>query len=187
MPKSFGAAWALKRHYESPRPVAMIRYMGVKGQSSDPEGPSYHPDGLPLEPGVVEVITAETAAPGGGHLGVGNPGEIAVYSWPGEPAIPASQTSPVRSMRAVDWLPYQRKTFNTPAFPGYVSGHSTFSRAAAEVIGAVSLVNPHQPSPLGRREGQAFRSEFLLSVSRERRRPIPPSCSDPPVLALLFS
>jgi hypothetical protein len=39
-------------------------------------------------------------------------------------------------MRAVDWLPYQRKTFNTPAFPGYVSGHSTFSRAAAEVLTA---------------------------------------------------
>lgn len=130
------AAWSLKRHYEGPRPITMIRYMGAKGQSSDPEGPSYHPEGLPLEPGVVEVISAETAAPGGRHRGVGTPGQIAVYSWPGEPAIPANQTSPVRWMRAVDWLPYQRKTFNTPAFPGYISGHSTFSRAAAEVLTA---------------------------------------------------
>ena len=32
------------------------------------------------------------------------------------------------------WFPYQRNTFVTPAFPGYVSGHSTFSRAAAEVL-----------------------------------------------------
>jgi PAP2 superfamily len=32
------------------------------------------------------------------------------------------------------WMPYQRPTFVTPAFPGYVSGHSTFSRAAAEVM-----------------------------------------------------
>jgi hypothetical protein len=32
------------------------------------------------------------------------------------------------------WVPYQRATFVTPAFPGYVSGHSTFSRAAAEVL-----------------------------------------------------
>jgi hypothetical protein len=31
-------------------------------------------------------------------------------------------------------MPYQRRTFVTPAFPGYVSGHSTFSRAAAEVL-----------------------------------------------------
>jgi hypothetical protein len=33
-------------------------------------------------------------------------------------------------------VPYQRKTFVTPAFAGYVSGHSTFSRAAAEVLTA---------------------------------------------------
>jgi membrane-associated phospholipid phosphatase len=31
-------------------------------------------------------------------------------------------------------VPYQRPTFVTPAFPGFVSGHSTFSRAAAEVL-----------------------------------------------------
>jgi hypothetical protein len=36
------------------------------------------------------------------------------------------------------WTPYQRPTFVTPAFPGYVSGHSTFSRAAAEVLTAAT-------------------------------------------------
>ena len=35
-------------------------------------------------------------------------------------------------------MPYQRSTFVTPAFPGYVSGHSTFSRAAAEVMAAIT-------------------------------------------------
>jgi hypothetical protein len=108
--------------------------MGDKGQSSNPSGPSYHPQGLPLEPGVVEVITAITAAPGGRHEGVGSTGEVVVFSWPGEPASPSTQQSPVRWIRALDWVPYQRSTFNTPAFPGYVSGHSTFSRAAAEVL-----------------------------------------------------
>jgi membrane-associated phospholipid phosphatase len=39
-------------------------------------------------------------------------------------------------IRAVDWVPYQLPTFVTPAFQGYVSGHSTFSRAAAEVMTA---------------------------------------------------
>jgi len=33
-----------------------------------------------------------------------------------------------------DWSPYQTITFVTPPFPEYVSGHSTFSRAAAEVL-----------------------------------------------------
>ena len=40
-------------------------------------------------------------------------------------------------MRAVDWVPYQLPTFVTPSFPGYVSGHSTFSRAGAEVLDRV--------------------------------------------------
>lgn len=33
-----------------------------------------------------------------------------------------------------NWLPYQPLTFITPPFPEYVSGHSTFSAAAAEVL-----------------------------------------------------
>ena len=33
-------------------------------------------------------------------------------------------------------MTYQKKTFVTPAFPGYISGHSTFSRAAAEAVTA---------------------------------------------------
>jgi hypothetical protein len=32
------------------------------------------------------------------------------------------------------WLPYQPMTFPTPPFPEHVSGHSTFSTAAAEVL-----------------------------------------------------
>lgn len=39
---------------------------------------------------------------------------------------------------ADNWLPYQRQTFVTPPFPGFVSGHSTFSRAAAEVLAGVT-------------------------------------------------
>ncbi len=39
---------------------------------------------------------------------------------------------------AENWLPYQRQTFVTPPFPGCVSGHSTFSRAAAEILTGVT-------------------------------------------------
>jgi len=35
---------------------------------------------------------------------------------------------------AEEWLPYQALTFVTPPFAEYVSGHSTFSRSAAEVL-----------------------------------------------------
>ena len=61
------AAWGVKGYYDSVRPISMIRYMGGLGQSSDPAGPAYHPDGLPLVPGLVEVVTAASSAPGERH------------------------------------------------------------------------------------------------------------------------
>jgi hypothetical protein len=115
----------------------MIRYMGSQGQSSDPKGPSYDPDGLPLEPGLVEVVTRASSARGERHASLaGHIGEIAIRAWAGFPEDPVTEASGVRWIRAVDWVPYQLPTFVTPAFAGYVSGHSTFSRAAAEVLTA---------------------------------------------------
>jgi hypothetical protein len=129
------AAWGLKGFYDSARPISMIRYMGGLGQSTDPAGPSYDPEGLPLVPGLVEVITAASSAPGERHANLAaHVGDIAVKSWLGFPKDPATQTSGVGWVRALDWVPYQRSTFVTPAFAGFVSGHSTFSRAAAEVM-----------------------------------------------------
>lgn len=131
------AAWGLKGYYDSVRPISMIRYMGGKGQSSDPDGPSYDPDGLPLVPGLIEVITESSSPPGHRHEDLaGHLGEIAVRAWRGNPEDPTAEASGVGWIRAVDWVPYQRPTFVTPAFAGYVSGHSTFSRAAAEVMTA---------------------------------------------------
>ena len=153
------AAWALKRYYSGPRPITMIRYLCSNGQSSNPsDTATYHPQGIPLVPDVVEVITEATTAPGGKHENIWDVayggtfsgsnyiGMIAVKSWPGEapgnpPAssgLPAVNQSTVRWMLGKDWLPFQRKTFNTPAFPGYISGHSTFSRAAAEVLALIT-------------------------------------------------
>ena len=39
-----------------------------------------------------------------------------------------------RTIRGEDWLPYQRANFVTPSFPEYLSGHSTFSAAAAMLL-----------------------------------------------------
>lgn len=131
------AAWGLKGHYDSVRPISMIRYMGGRGQSSDPSGPAYDPEGLPLVPGLIEVVTAESSAAGERHEALADHvGEVAIWAWRGFPADPATQTSGVGWIRAAEWVPYQRSTFVTPAFAGYVSGHSTFSRAAAEVLTA---------------------------------------------------
>ena len=43
----------------------------------------------------------------------------------------------VSTMPGEDWMPYQRPTNPTPSFPEFVSGHSTFSAAAATVLTAL--------------------------------------------------
>ena len=116
------AAWGAKGHFDSVRPISMIRYLGGLGQ-------------LPLVTGLIEVITNETAAPGQRHAALaGHEGEVAIRAWAGSPDDPKSQVAGVAWILAVDWVPYQAPTFVTPAFAGYFSGHSTFSRAAAEVL-----------------------------------------------------
>lgn len=131
------AAWGTKNHYDYSRPISMIRYMGGIGQSSDPNQPSFHEKGLPLEPGLVEVITADTAAPGERHAHLaGSEGEIAVWAWTGTPEDREQDIGGVDWILAIDWVPYQLPTFVTPSFAAYASGHSVFSRAAAEVMAA---------------------------------------------------
>jgi hypothetical protein len=113
------AAWGVKGHYDSPRPISMIRYLASEKR-------------LPLVPGLVEPITRASSAPGERHSRLADHvGEIAIRAW----RTPA-RGGGVGWMRAVAWVPYQLPTFVTPAFAGYVSGHSTFSRAAAEVLSA---------------------------------------------------
>ncbi len=143
------AAWGLKRETLGPRPITLVRWMAEHGQRSEPDAADYDPDGLPLEAGVVERITAESSAPGQRHHALRwHVGELAVKTWRGEPGDRANVTSGVGWVRAKEWMPYQRRTFVTPAFPGFVSGHSTFSRAAAEVLTGFTG-SPYFPGGLG--------------------------------------
>jgi hypothetical protein len=133
------AAWGLKGYYQGSRPISAVRYMADLGQSSQPELPHYHPHGLPLVPNLIELITPELTAPGKrfAHL-VGHEDEIAIRAWKGSPKNHESDFKGVGWITANTWVPYQRPTFVTPPFPGYVSGHSTFSRAGAEVMTAIT-------------------------------------------------
>ncbi|MDZ7847983.1 MAG: T9SS type A sorting domain-containing protein [Owenweeksia sp.] len=60
---------------------------------------------------------------------------------------------------AENWWPYQRPTFVTPPFAGYVSGHSTFSRAAAEVM---TMMTGDAYFPGGMGEFFAEKNKFLV-------------------------
>ena len=132
-------SWDIKENYNQLRPISAIRYMASKGQSSDPGGQSYHAEGIPLVADLVEVITAATTAPGQRHAHLaGNEGKIAIKQWLGHPTDPANQFGGVGWKLGEAWVPYQARTFVTPPFPGYTSGHSTFSRASAEVLAALT-------------------------------------------------
>ena len=129
------SAWSNKGWYDYVRPVSAIRWMADRGQSSDPEQPNFDGAGLPLIPGKIELITSDDSEELRGsdneHLH-----ELKVMAWRGPDyiAVPALNKAGVGWIRAREWWPYQRPTFVTPPFAGYVSGHSTFSRAAAEVL-----------------------------------------------------
>ncbi len=127
------AAWSVKGYYDYLRPISAIRFMGDIGQSSDPEYENYHPAGLPLIPGYIEVVEEDDP------LAVDSVelvGKIKLYTWRGHDFVenPEVDMAGVGWILAERWWPYQRISFVTPPFAGYVSGHSTFSRTAAEVM-----------------------------------------------------
>jgi hypothetical protein len=133
------AAWGLKGYYDTIRPISLVRYMGGLGQSSDPNLPSYAKEGLPLVPDLIEVVTREKTAKGGEMADLkGHEGEIAIRAWAGQPKDPKTQVGGVTWQLATSWIPYQSPNFVTPSFPAYASGHSTFSRSAAEVLTAMT-------------------------------------------------
>jgi hypothetical protein len=151
------SAWSIKGWFDTPRPVSMIRYMAGKGQSTDNLLPNYHPAGLPIIPGHIEVVLS--GDPLAGVLDE-NVGKLKLYTWKG----PSYITDPNTDIAGVDWIlaenwwPYQRPTFVTPPFAGYVSGHSTFSNAAANVMTFITGT-PYFPG--GMSEFVANQNDFL--------------------------
>lgn len=131
------AAWGCKGYYDYVRPMSAIRYMGDMGQSSDMNLPNYNPHGLPLIPGYIELVTEDDPLVG---PFLGNLNKLKLYTWKGPDFIvdPILDEAGVDWILAEDWFPYQRPSFVTPPFAGYVSGHSTFSRAAAVVLTAIT-------------------------------------------------
>lgn len=127
------AAWSVKRFYDAWRPLTAVRFLGELGQSTSPALPSYNPKGLPIITNLIELVSASSVA-SGRHAGL-TPGKIALHCWPGETPQRITPNG-VRWLHADVWTTYQRTNFVSPAFPGYISGHSTFSRSAAEVMAA---------------------------------------------------
>jgi len=152
--------WGMKSAYDSIRPISAIRFLCDQGQASDPEAPNYDPLGMPLIPGLIEQVTEESSAPGERHEEFSTKlGDIVVLSWKGQPANPATEFTGVGWIECGAWMPYQRPTFVTPPFAGYVSGHSSYSGAAAEVLTRFTG-SAYFPGGIG--EFPAPQNEFLV-------------------------
>jgi len=152
------ASWGIKGWYDYVRPISAIRYMADLGQSADPNLPSYHPGGIPLVDGYIEIVEEDDPLAGANDEHVG---KIKLYAWRGPEFIddPDTDVAGVDWILAENWWPYQRPSFITPPFAGYVSGHSTFSRAAAEVM---TLLTGDAFFPGGMGEFHAPQNEFLV-------------------------
>lgn len=151
-------AWGIKGWHDYIRPISALRYMAGLGQSSDPDAPKYHEAGLPLVPGFIEQVQEgdELIRISGAAVG-----DIKFRAWRGPAWIYDVRTDEARVnwILAEDWWPYQRPSFVTPPFAGYISGHSTFSRAAAEVM---TLLTGDAFFPGGLGEFHAEKGEFLV-------------------------
>jgi hypothetical protein len=152
------SAWGIKGWYDYIRPISAIRHMAEFGQSSNPNLANYHVKGLPLVDGKIELISESDLLAGDSFEHVG---KIKLYAWKGPSEIvdPKVDVAGVGWILAENWWPYQRPSFVTPPFAGYVSGHSTFSRAAAEVL---TLLTGNEFFPGGMGEYVAKKNEFLV-------------------------
>jgi hypothetical protein len=88
-------------------------------------------------------------------------GKIKLYSWKGPDYVsdPLMEQAGVGWILAEQWWPYQRPSFVTPPFAGYVSGHSTYSRAAADLM---TSITGSAYFPGGMSEFEIEANEFLV-------------------------
>lgn len=130
-------AWGIKGWYDYIRPISAIRAMADRGQSSHIVLPSFHVQGLPLVAGFIELVGDDDPLVGDQqeHLN-----KVKLLAWRGPDFIddPKTDVAGVGWILAENWWPYQRPSFVTPPFAGFVSGHSTYSRSAAEVLTALT-------------------------------------------------
>ncbi|MFT5859006.1 MAG: membrane-associated phospholipid phosphatase [Flavobacteriaceae bacterium] len=140
------SAWGTKAFYDYIRPISALRWMAGNGQSTDTTLSNYHVYGLPLINGVTGVVSKKDALAGKDGENVG---KIKMYSWKGPEYIDdvSIDIAGTGWILAENWWPYQRYSFATPPFAGYISGHSTFSTAAAEIITSITG-DPYFPGGL---------------------------------------
>jgi hypothetical protein len=152
------AAWGIKGWYDYIRPISAIRWLAERTAGTNANPPGYPTASFTIIPGYIEIVQAgDTLAGENGK----NIGKVKLRTWRGPDYIkdPQTEVAGVGWILAENWWPYQRPTFVTPPFAGYISGHSTFSRAAAEVM---TLLTGDEYFPGGMGEFHVRKNEYLV-------------------------
>jgi hypothetical protein len=149
-------AWSIKGAYDYIRPVSAIRWLAKNGQASDTNDPHYNQFGMKYDSGYIERITDFAELENNTTLAL-----VKARGWIGPDAIddPTTDVAGVGWINPTMWYPYQRPTFVTPNFAGYISGHSTYSSAAATVLEKLTGT-PYFPGGVG--EFVAEKDSFLV-------------------------
>ena len=147
------ACWSTKGYYDYTRPIMAIRYMIDHGQCSDMNLPSYDPAGIPLIPGFIELVQEGDPLAGANNENVN---KVKLYTFRGP--VEATGMDGVGWILGENWWTFQVRTFVTPPFPGYYSGHSTYSRTAAEIL---TRLTGSEYFPGGYGEFFALKNEYL--------------------------
>lgn len=152
------SAWGIKGWYDYIRPVSALRAMADRGQRSDNTLTNFSANGIRLVDGLIELVEVGDPLAGASNQHVE---KIKIKAWKGPDYIidPTTDVAGVDWILAENWWPYQRPTFVTPPFAGYISGHSTYSRAAAEVL-TLLTGDPFFPGGMG--EFLAPQNDFLV-------------------------
>lgn len=149
-------AWSVKAKYDYARPITAIRFMAKNGQASDPNQRNFSRFGLKFDPGFIEPVGDVSELQNLTTLAL-----TRAKGWVGPDSIqdPETDVAGVGWINPAYWFPYQRPNFVTPNFAGYVSGHSTYSSAAATVLENITG-SPYFPGGVG--EFIAKKNEFLV-------------------------
>lgn len=152
------SAWGIKGWYDYIRPISAIRTMCDKGQATDSLLPNYNVLGIDLIDGYIELVDSNDALIGTDYEHLN---KIKLKSWRGPDYITDTNKDVANAgwILGENWWPYQRPSFVTPPFAGYVSGHSTFSRAAANIM---TLLTGDAFFPGGMGEFEVIKNEFLV-------------------------
>ncbi len=139
------ATFSNQGYYRFNEPVTFLRYMAEKGQSSNPELPNFHPEGIPLIDGLIELVTEGDPLAG---PSLQNVGKVKIYAHSSSELYQGNPLGTVSWVLAENSWPACSDRYIARLTPSYVSAYSSLAQAAAKTLESI-FNSPFFPSGLG--------------------------------------